>query len=112
MKRGLQRMLLPLAFAAFASPARATPAPGRAFRCADYGRGRVARVDAAGAVAWEVPAPGVLDVWERPGGRVLFSHRRGAKEVAPDKTVAWQYDDAKALGTVSGVHVADAANLR
>ena len=111
MKRGLRQMLLPLAVAALAGPAPASPAAGRAFLCADYGRGRVARVDADGTVAWEVPAPGVLDVWERPGGNVLFSHRRGAKEVAPDKTVAWQYEAPPSSEVVSCQPLPDGAVL-
>lgn len=66
------------------------PAP-RAFLCADYGRGRVVEVAADGTVAWEHPAPGVLDVWRLPNGNVLFSHRNGAKEVTREKKVAWEY---------------------
>jgi len=73
----------------------------RAFLCADYGRGRVVEVSADGTVAWEHPAPGVLDVWRRPGGNVLFNTRGGAKEVTREKKVVWEYAAAPPNEVVS-----------
>jgi outer membrane protein assembly factor BamB len=80
------RMAIVLALAV----AGQAPAP-RAFLCADYGRGKVVEVSAGGMIVWEHPAPGVLDVWRRPGGNVLFNHRHGAKEVTREKKVVWEY---------------------
>jgi len=61
-----------------------------AFICA--GQGVVCRVSADGEVEWECRAGGpCLDVWQLPNGNVLFTFKRGAKEVSPDKKVVWQY---------------------
>lgn len=57
----------------------------------DYTGGRVCILDAAGAVQWEYPAPGVTDVWMLPNGNALFTYYGGVKEVTRDKQVAWEY---------------------
>ena len=77
------------------SPDKSAPAAPDAVRhpflCADYSAAKVYRVDADGKITWEYPASQCQDVWLLPNGNVLLSHDRGAKEVTPDKKVAWEY---------------------
>lgn len=58
--------------------------------CADSGLNRVVRFSADGQVKWEYPAY-VYDVWQLPGGNLLFTDRDGVKEVTPNKKIVFQY---------------------
>jgi hypothetical protein len=80
-------------------PAAKTAAPakepvltiGRAMLLADYGGGKVCRIDKAGNVTWEMPAPGTQDIWMLPDGSILYSYNKGVRIATPDKTVVWEY---------------------
>lgn len=72
------------------------------FLYAAEGAQAILRYDAEGRVAWEYPAPMARDVWALPNGNVLFCYNRdydgarndnpsGVKEVAPDKSVAFEF---------------------
>ncbi|MFM9016758.1 MAG: PQQ-binding-like beta-propeller repeat protein, partial [Verrucomicrobiota bacterium] len=83
------------------SDAVPVPAPqvatfGRRLLVSDYNGNKVAIVAADGRIEWEHPAEKPQDSWLLPNGNVLFSHVKGAKEVKPDHSVAWEYvADAK-----------------
>jgi len=64
---------------------------GRRVLVSDYGGDKVAIVAADGRVEWSYPAQKPQDVWMLANGNVLFSHLRGAREVGPDKKMAWEY---------------------
>jgi len=64
---------------------------GRAMLLADYGGGKVYRIDKAGNVTWEMPAPGTQDIWMLPDGNILYSYNKGVRIATPDKTVVWEY---------------------
>ena len=69
---------------------------GRRLLVSDYVGNKVAIVAADGRVEWSTPAEKPQDSWLLPNGSVLFSHVKGAKEVKPDQSVAWEYvADAK-----------------
>lgn len=87
-------LLLPAAWAAepAAKPAPAPAKPfGRRLLVSDYVGNRVAIVAADGTVEWSVPAEKPQNSWRLANGNILFSHVRGAREVRPDKSVAWEY---------------------
>ena len=68
----------------------AAPATSRSFLCA--GQGVVCRVSAEGKIVWEMSAGGpCYDAWQLPNGNVLFTFKKGAKIVAPDKRTVWEY---------------------
>ena len=79
-----------LADPAPAEPARVSPF-GRRVLVSDYGGDKIAIVAADGRVEWEHPAEKPQDVWMLPGGNILFSHLRGAREVTPGHDVVWSY---------------------
>jgi len=64
---------------------------GRRLLVSDYVGNKVSIVAADGRVEWSTPAERPQDSWLLPNGNVLFSHLKGAKEVKPDQSVAWQY---------------------
>jgi hypothetical protein len=64
---------------------------GRRLLVSDYVGNKVAIVAADGRVEWSTPAERPQDSWLLPNGNVLFSHVKGAKEVKPDQSVAWEY---------------------
>jgi hypothetical protein len=69
---------------------------GRRLLVSDYVGNKVSIVAADGRVEWSTPAERPQDSWLLPNGNVLFSHVKGAKEVKPDQSVAWEYvADAK-----------------
>jgi hypothetical protein len=69
-----------------------TPKPfGRRLLVSDYVGNKVSIVAADGRVEWSTPAERPQDSWLLPNGNVLFSHVKGAKEVKPDQSVAWEY---------------------
>src|SRR5262245_32654295 len=73
-------------------PARAASKPVRhRFLCCDYEGNKVAIVAADGTVEWEYSAQTPQDCWMLRNGNVLICYRNGAKEVAPDKRVVWEY---------------------
>ena len=68
------------------------PVPfGRRLLVSDYVGNQVAIIAADGRVEWSTPAEKPQDCWLLPNGNVLFSHVKGAKEVRPDQSIAWQY---------------------
>jgi hypothetical protein len=73
----------------------ATLAQPRSLLVGDYTGGRVVILSPGGAVEWEVPAPGVTDVWMLPNGNILHTHYGGVREIARDKTVVWEYRAAE-----------------
>jgi len=63
-------------------------------------------VAADGKLEWSYPTGGSCnDACLLPGGNVLFSYQKGAKEVTPDKKLVWEYDatDAQADAEVHSV---------
>jgi hypothetical protein len=64
---------------------------GRAMLLADYGAGKVCRIDKAGNVTWEMPAPGAQDIWGLPDGNVLYTYNKGVRIATPDRKVVWEY---------------------
>ena len=56
----------------------------------------MAIVRADGTIEWQFPAEKPQDVWMLVNGNVLFSHLRGAKEVAHDKHIVWEYRSPEA----------------
>jgi hypothetical protein len=71
--------------------ARAQNLTRHRFLCCDYQGNKVAIVAADGAVEWEFATQTPQDCWYLPNGHVLFCYQNGAKEVARDKTVVWEY---------------------
>ncbi len=45
-----------------------------------FRKGQAALIAEDGRIQWEIPARNVQDVWLLPGGNLLLSHGRGAKE--------------------------------
>ncbi len=76
-------------------PAKPILTINRAMLLADYGRGKVCRIDKSGKITWEMPAPGAQDVWMLPDGNVLYTHKRGVRIASPEKKVVWEYNTAK-----------------
>ena len=80
-------------------PAKTAPKPakepvltiGRAMLLADYGGDKVYRIDKAGNVTWEMPAPGTQDIWMLPDGNVMYTYNKGVRIATPDKKVIWEY---------------------
>ena len=69
---------------------RVADAAPRSFICA--GQGVVCRVSVDGKIVWQMRAGGACyDVWQLPNGNVLFTFKKGAKVVTPDRKVVWQY---------------------
>ena len=83
-------LLLALAAAADDAPFM----KGKRFAVGDYSGGKVCLIEADGSVSWEQKAPNCNDLWIQPGGSILFSNGRGAKEVAKDGTVLFEYKSA------------------
>jgi hypothetical protein len=61
------------------------------FLCCDYQGNKVAIVGADGAVEWEFATQTPQDCWLLPNKNILFCYANGAREVSPDKQVAWEY---------------------
>ena len=90
-----------LAFLAFAASADdASFMKGKRFAVGDYTSGKVCIVEADGTVSWEQKAPSCNDLWIQPGGSILFSTGHGAKEVAKDGTVKFEYKSAAEIYAV------------
>jgi len=62
---------------------------------ADYGMSKVVRIDKAGKITWEMPAPGAQDVWILEDGNVLYTHKKGVRIATPARKVVWEYTTAK-----------------
>lgn len=62
---------------------------------ADYGMGKVCRIDKAGKITWEMPAPGTQEVWMLPDGNVLYTHKKGVRIATPARKVVWEYTTEK-----------------
>jgi outer membrane protein assembly factor BamB len=77
------------------APAPAPTALGHPFLCADYGAGKVCKVDKDGKIEWQYKAPGTQDVWLLPGGNILLTHVKGVQEVSPEGKVVWEYKTDK-----------------
>jgi len=73
---------------------------GRRFAVGDYTSGKVCIVEADGSVSWEQKAPNCNDLWIQPGGTILFSTGHGAKEVAKDGAVKFEYKSAAEIYAV------------
>lgn len=80
-----------LLFASAVSAENVSFMQGRRFAVGDYTGGKVCVVEADGHVSWEQKAPCCNDLWIQPGGSILFSTGHGAKEVAKDGTVKFEY---------------------
>lgn len=52
---------------------------------------KVLILDEHGGVVWEHDAPNPQDAWMLPTGNVLTTHRHGAREIAPDHRIVWEY---------------------
>src|SRR4051812_33962307 len=61
------------------------------FLCCDYQGNKVAIIGTDGSIEWEFPAQTPQDCWMLPNGNVLFCYSKGAREVARDKKVVWEY---------------------
>lgn len=84
-----------LCMAGDAAPAPATTALGHPFLCADYGAGKVCKVDKDGKIEWKHNAPGAQDVWLLPSGNILLTYVKGVQEVSPEGKVVWEYKTDK-----------------
>ena len=73
------------------SPGAAPYAPGHAFACTDYTRGKVCIVSREGKVEWEYPAPNCNDLTVLPNGNLLFNSGHGVREVTRAKEVVFDY---------------------
>jgi len=80
-----------LVMAGLPRAARAQNLTRHRFLCCDYQGNKVAIIAADGAVEWEFATQTPQDCWYLPNGHVLFCYQNGAKEVARDKTVVWEY---------------------
>jgi len=102
---GIAFLAVSIATEAVAKPAKARPAPkrlkdpiltmNRSMLLADNGAGRVCRINKAGKIIWEMPAPGTQEVWMLKEGNVLYTHRRGVRIATPDRKVVWEYTTGK-----------------
>ncbi len=89
-------VLLSLATTSHAAPVedKAKQVVTHSFLCSDIGAKRVFKISAAGQIEWEYPADQCTDAWTLANGNILMSFtgkKRGVREVAPDKTVVWEY---------------------
>ena len=82
---------LAVALAGLPKPAKAENSVRHRFLCCDYQGNKVAIISADGAVEWEFTAQTPQDCWWLPNGHVLFCYQNGAKEVARDQSVVWEY---------------------
>ncbi len=73
---------------------------GKRFAVGDYTSGKVCIVEADGKVSWEQKAPSCDDLWILPGGSILFNTGHGAKEVAKDGKVLFEYQSASEVYAV------------
>ena len=80
-----------LATLSFHIEAQAATSARHRFLCCDYQGNKVAIIAADGSIEWEFAAETPQDCWLLANGNVLFCHVHGAKEVARDKTVVWEY---------------------
>ena len=88
-------------FLTLAASADDTPfMKGKRFAVGDYSSGKACIVEADGTVSWEQKAPNCNDLWIMPGGSILFSNGHGAKEVAKDGTVKFEYKSASEVYAV------------
>jgi hypothetical protein len=71
-----------------------TQAVQHRYLCSAIGAKRVFIMSEAGEIEWEYPAEPCTDAWQLDNGNILMSFtgkERGAREVTPDKKVAWEY---------------------
>ncbi|MBI4976772.1 MAG: hypothetical protein HZC28_04780 [Spirochaetes bacterium] len=72
-------------------------APSHRFMKSGCNAGSVAIVGVDGNIEWEYPiADETSDSWLLENGNVIFSYKKGVREVRPDKTTAWEYTAAPA----------------
>lgn len=62
---------------------------------ADYGNGKVVRMNAEGKITWEMPAPRTQEVWLLGNGNVLYTCGNGVRIATPGRKVVWEYKTAK-----------------
>ncbi len=69
-------------------------------RLITQGNGKLAIVDAAGAVEWEMPWTGIHDIHVLPNGHIMtLQHDRRVVEIDPEtKQVVWSYDASRLNG--------------
>ncbi|MGA2496777.1 MAG: hypothetical protein ABSH20_03505 [Tepidisphaeraceae bacterium] len=95
----LEGSLFVLIFAAFATRAADTFPP---LLFAAEGAQQIIRYDETGRVTWEYPAEMSRDVWQLPGGNIIFCYNNnydsskndnpsGVMEVTPDKQVVFHF---------------------
>lgn len=73
---------------------------GKRFAVGDYSGGKVCVIEADGRISWEQKAPDCNDLWILPGGSILFTTGHGAKEVAKDGTVKFEYNSSAEIYAV------------
>ncbi|MHC4109788.1 MAG: beta-propeller domain-containing protein [Planctomycetota bacterium] len=88
--------LLPMVTTSYGTEQQKNPKqPVRhSYLCSDIGAKRVFKISAAGKIEWEYPADQCTDAWMLDNGNILMSFTgktRGAREVTPDKKIAWEY---------------------
>ena len=73
--------------------------PGRRFLVADDSTSRLAIIGKDGTIEWELKIGGIHDAHLLPNGNVLLQDGfQKVIEVAPDKTVVWEYNSGKMNG--------------
>jgi hypothetical protein len=64
---------------------------GHPFVAADLNKHAIYKVDADGKIVWEYSAKGAHDIWLLSNGNILFNEGNAAREITPDKHIAWEY---------------------
>lgn len=89
----IMRFLLPtcVAWSLAMTPLSGGESPGRAFVACDLNNACIVRTDASGAIVWSLKADKVHDVWELPGGGILYAHPSEIVEIDAQKKVTWTW---------------------
>ena len=91
--------LAALGFALTFNLAAEQTGPGRRFLAGDDSTRRLAIIAPDGATEWEMKVGAIHDAWVLPNGNILFQQGfQKIVEVAPDKSVVWEYDAGKMNG--------------
>lgn len=73
--------------------------PARRVLAADDSKHRLAIVAPDGSLEWELKVGAIHDAWVLPGGNLLTQQGwQHIVEVAPDKSVVWEYDSGRMNG--------------